>query len=132
MFRLIPLQHIRRVLPTCTTSPTATFIRTLVHFKETKTQLQREKDKQKKRKLRQELKFKSLENPIDHPLHMPIAEALNTIRSFEVGKPADKSTITCNLYVRQEQGAAPLTELLIYHSLSIGRLNHLYSLLIIR
>ena len=108
MFKLIPLQPLRRILPKCTASPTCTFIRSLVHSKDTKTRLQREKDEQKKRRLRQELKFKSLENPIDHPLHMPIAEALNTIRSFEVGKPAEKTTITCNLYVRQEQGAAPL------------------------
>ncbi|KAI5956357.1 hypothetical protein KGF54_000832 [Candida jiufengensis] len=104
MFRLIPRQPIiRHVLHSVKLSQ-----RTLVHTKEIKTQLQREKDKQKKRKLRQELKFKSLENPIEHPLHMPIAEALNTIRSFEVGKPVDKTTITCHLYVRQEQGAHPI------------------------
>ena len=66
--------------------------------------------------MRQELKFNALDNPIDHPLHMPIAKALNILRSLEVGKPADKTTISCNIYVRQEQGLHQSWEKSISHS----------------
>ncbi|AOW29449.1 hypothetical protein MG5_03966 [Candida albicans P57072] len=100
MFKYIPARSIL---------PYRTSIRTAVTSKDLKTHLQKEKDKEKKRKLRQELKFNALDNPIDHPLHMPIAKALNILRSLEVGKPADKTTISCNIYVRQEQGAAPIS-----------------------
>ncbi|CAX41388.1 mitochondrial ribosomal protein, large subunit, putative [Candida dubliniensis CD36] len=96
MFKYVPT----RSIPAYTSS-----IRTAVTLR---SNLQKEKDQAKKRKLRQELKFNALDNPIDHPLHMPIAKALNILRSLEVGKPADKTTISCNIYVRQEQGAAPI------------------------
>ncbi|KAI3404120.2 hypothetical protein KGF56_003020 [Candida oxycetoniae] len=76
--------------------------------KESKTLLHQERGREKKRRLRKELKFNALENPAEHPLHMDIATALNTIRSFELGKPLKKTNITCSLYARQEQGAAPI------------------------
>lgn len=96
MFRSLPA---RRVLPFRTS------VRTIVHSKEEKSRLQKEKDKEKKKQLKDELKFKALEDPIDHPLHMPILKALRILRAIEVGRP---TTISCSIYVRQEQGAAPL------------------------
>ena len=92
-----------------TTTTTFTQSRSIVHqSKEDKAQQIQDRNKEKKKKLREELKMKALDEPINHPLHMSIAEALNTIRSFEVGKPVDKSNISCNIYVRQEQGATPI------------------------
>ncbi|CAK9441595.1 mitochondrial 54S ribosomal protein uL1m [Lodderomyces beijingensis] len=78
--------------------------------KEARDETRRQKDKEKKRKLKEELKFQNMEDLPDHPLHMSIADALNTIRSINIGKPAEKTNIACNLFVRQEQGASPINE----------------------
>ncbi|EMG47720.1 MRPL1 54S ribosomal protein L1 [Candida maltosa Xu316] len=100
MFRYIPVNKV---------FPFRILIRSLAQAKTVKTDAQRQKDKERKYKLKQEMKMKELENPIDHPLHMPIAQALNIVRSFEVGKPVDKTTIACTISVVQEQGATPLS-----------------------
>lgn len=99
MFKYVPA---RAVLPFRTS------VRSAVQSTQDKNRLQAAKDKEKKKQLKDELKFKALEEPINHPLHMPILKALRILRAFETGIPAEKSTISCQIYVRQEQGAAPI------------------------
>jgi ribosomal protein L1 len=94
------------VLPFRTTVRTT--VRTIVRKSDAKARLQRQKDLEKKRQIRAEIKFNAMEENPEHPLHMSIQEALRVLRAFEAGKTPDKTTISCQLYVRQELGATPI------------------------
>ncbi|CAI5760105.1 unnamed protein product [Candida verbasci] len=65
--------------------------------------------KERKRKIKSDLKFKELDNLPKHPLYMPISQALNYLRSFEIGRPSKSTNIICTLFIKGEQGAIPIS-----------------------
>lgn len=76
---------------------------------ESSSKLSREQIRKKELRKMAQRRLQAKTPASEHPLYMPVSQALRYLRAIEVGQPASQQTITLSTIIVSERGVPPLT-----------------------